>query len=211
MSFSISFALFFALSGCSIVDPAPTTMSPELDVRNYYLQLANSNVEYQYTDTSTAASYPKSDTLSMNMQGQNDSINNMLLYSCLWTYHNWGTPTVWHYGLSDKQAINYGIELSPDNYTDSWVDLQSPLDDTAHWTFKSWGEQITATVVKYDATAQVNGKTYDHVIMVQYTGPDSNSTSGTEWFARGTGIIFSNIKRPFFGMVQTQLQSVTVK
>ncbi len=207
---AIPFALCVALAGCSVIDSPPGTPAPELDVRNYYLQLTNSNAQYHYADSSTASSHPKSDTLSMNMQGQSDSINNTPLYSCLWTYNNWGTPTLWHYGLTDKQAINYGIETSPDTYTDSWVDLQSPLKDSATWTFTSWGETITATVVKYGASAEVNGKTYSDVIMVQYTGTNgANPTNGTEWFARGTGIIFSHIVRPGFGMVENQLQSVT--
>lgn len=203
---AILFAFSIALAGCSIVDPSPTSTPTELDVRNYYLQLTNSNVTYQYADSATNPSYPKADTLYMNMQGQSDSINHTPLYSCLWSYNNWGTPTVWHYGLTDSQAINYGIETSPDIYTDSWVDLQSPLHDSASWTFTSWSETITATVVRYGVSAQVNGTMYNDVIMVQYTG--SAGTNGTEWFARGTGIIFSHIVRPS-GMVQNQLQSVT--
>jgi hypothetical protein len=208
--FAAAFALCVALAGCSVIDSPPSTPSPELDVRNYYLQLTTTNTEYHYAVTAANPSYPKSDTLSMNMQGQNDSINNTPLYSCLWTYNNWGTPTLWHYGLTDKQAINYGIETSPDNYSDSWVDLQSPLKDSASWTFTSWGETITAIVVKYGASAEVNGKTYSDVVMVQYTGSNGGKgTTGTEWFARGTGIIYSHINRENLGVVENQLQSVT--
>ena len=209
MGFSIPFTLFFAFAGCSIVDPAPTTTSPELDVRNYYLQLTSSNVEYNYAVTSTVPIYyPASGSLAMDMHGLADTVNSMPVYSCLWTYQNFGTPTLWYYGLTDKQAINFGVESWPGNYADSWVDLQSPLQDSASWTFTSHNEPITATVVKYGASAQVNGKTYSDVVMVQYAG--TKGTTGTGWFARGTGIIYSNIVRDS-EMVENQLQSVIQK
>ncbi len=75
----------------------------------------------------------------MNMEGLNDTIDNVPVYSCLWTYQNYGNPTQWFYGLTDTQAINFGFESSPDNYTDHWVDLQAPIHDSASWTFTSWG------------------------------------------------------------------------
>lgn len=202
---AMPFALCMALAGCSIVDSSPSTTPPELDVRNYYIQLAAPNAKYNYAVTSSEAPfYPASGALTMRMQGPWDSLDNMPLYACLWTYQNYGTPTQWYYGLTDKQAITFGTETSPDNYSDSWVDLQSPLDDTAHWAFKSQSDSITATVVKYGATAQVEGTTYNNVLMVQYTGA---TTTGTQWFARGIGIIYSHIVRDS-SMVQSQLQSV---
>ncbi len=48
-------------------------------------------------------------------------------------------------------------------------------------------------------------------VMVQYTGTGANGTTGTEWFARGTGMIFSNIKRPNYGIVESELQSFVQK
>jgi hypothetical protein len=203
---AVPFAVFAALAGCSVVDSSPTTTAPELDVRNYYIQLAAPNAQYNYAVTSSEAPfYPASGTLNMKMQGLWDSLDNMPLYACLWTYQNYGTPTQWYYGLTANQAVTFGTETSPDHYSDSWVELQSPLDDTAHWTFTSQGELITATVMQYGATAQVLGATYNNVIMVQYTG--ASGTVGTEWFARGTGIIFSHIVRDS-SMVQNQLQNV---
>jgi hypothetical protein len=173
------------------------------------MQLATKNIQYQYAVASTVEYYPATDTLAMNMQGLCDSANYVPLFSCLWTYRNYGQPTLWYYGLSDKQAINFGERTSGSTYADSWVDLQSPLQDSASWTFTSMWESITATVVQYGVSAQVEGKNYSDVAMVQYTG--SNGTTGTEWFAKGTGLIYSNIFRPNYGKVENQLQSVIQK
>jgi hypothetical protein len=200
------FAALVAFAGCSVVDSSPTATPPELDVRTYYIQLATPNAQYNYAVTSSEAPfYPPSGALTMSMQGLWDSLDNMPLYACLWTYQHYGTPTQWYYGLTENQAITFGTETSPGNYSDSWVDLQSPLDDTAHWTFTSQGERIAASVVQYGATAQIEGTTYNNVLMVQYTG--ANGTTGTEWFARGIGIIFSHIVRDT-SMVQDQLLNV---
>ncbi len=213
-SFVAAAWMFFAsltFTGCSsLTDAPPQTKQAEQDVRNYFILLNSKGAHYDYVVTSTSSFYPASDTLGMDMQGVGDTLNYVPIYSCLWTYKNFDTPTLWYYGLTDKKAISYGMEDGLNTYTDSWVDLQAPLDDTAHWTFTSWGEQITASVVKYGATAQVNGKTYSDVVMVQYTGANGGTT-GTEWFARGVGIIFSHIERPGSGIVQNQLQDVIQK
>jgi hypothetical protein len=206
----LAVVISMAFFGCSSVVDTPQTVQPEQDVRNYYILVVTPGTHYNYAVTSlNAPNHPASGTLGMNMQGLSDTIGNVPLYSCLWTYQNYGTPTQWFYGLTDKQAINFGYETSPDNYSDSWVDLQSPLQDSASWTFSSWGETITATVVKFGASAQVEGITYNDVVMVQYVG--DSGTTGTEWFARGTGMIFSNVQRPGAGMVENQLQSVVQK
>ncbi len=194
-----------SMFGCSMTDAPQTPLAPERDVRNYYTLVASPGAYYDYAVTSTAPYHPPSGALGMNMQGLADTIGTMPLYSCLWTYQNYGTPTTWYYGLTDKQAINFGTESWAGNYTDSWVDLQSPLQDSATWSFTSQGEQITAKITQYGASAQVGVKTYDDVLMVQFTG--AGGTTGTEWFARGVGLIFSNVTRPNLGMVENQLQS----
>src|ERR1035437_5479163 len=113
-------ALFIVLAGCSMVDTAPAGTSPELDVRNYYIQLASPNVEYDYTVASTAPDHPTSGTLAMNMKGIFDSVNGTPVYGCLWNYGTYGTPTNWYYSLSNLQAINLGTETSNWQYTDTW-------------------------------------------------------------------------------------------
>ena len=198
-------------SGCSQVVDNPTTPAPEYNVANYYLHLGTVNAEYDYTVTSNAPYHPASGQLAMSMQGTTDSFNGMPVYACLWKYgNNFGTPELWYYCLSDTEAAEMGLETSPEKYTDSWIDLKansaSPLQQNATWSFVSQGEQITATVKQYGATAQVEGKTYDSVIMVQYTG--ANGTTGTEWFAKGIGPIFSHIERPNYGMVENHLLAV---
>jgi hypothetical protein len=194
-----------SMLGCSMTDAPQASLAPEQDVRNYYTLVASPGMHYNYAVTSTAPFHPASGTLGMNMQGLADTIGTMPLYSCLWTYQDYGTPTQWFYGLTAQQAVNFGTESSPDKYTDTWVDLQAPLQDSAHWTFTSWGEQITAKIMQYGASATVQGNNYSDVLMVQYTG--DSATTGTEWFARGVGLIFSNVTRPHFGMVENQLQS----
>ncbi|HEY3874742.1 MAG TPA: hypothetical protein VGM92_04660 [Candidatus Kapabacteria bacterium] len=197
-----------ALSSCSsITDPATQTPGTEMDVRNYYLPLQNKGPEYNYSVTSNSQYVPATGALTMEMQGPIDTVNNNIMYGCLWSYPNFGQPSMWFYRLSSAQAINCGVESSPENYSDSWVDLQAPLEDTAHWTFTSQGEQITAKVTKYGATAQVNGKTYDNVLMVQYTGTGANGTTGVQWFSKGVGLIFSNITRPNEGTTNYQIQN----
>jgi hypothetical protein len=197
-----------AITGCSsLIDTPSGPTPPELDVRNFYIQLATSNVVYNYTVTSNAPFHPASDTLAMKMGGVSDTVNNLPLFLCVWTYKNFGSPTNWYYGLSDKQAVNFGIENSPNNYADSWVDLQSPLALDSSWKFTSHGEQITAKIVQYGATAQVNGQTYDDVAMVDYSG--DSATTGTEWFQRGKGLIYYNVNRPKLGgMVENKLISI---
>lgn len=208
---ALSLALGFAASGCSSIADNPSTPAPEPDVRNYYIHLATTNCEYNYTVTSLNAPYhPASGGLTMSMQGNTDTFKTMPVYACLWSYsNNYGTPQLWYYALCDTQAVALGLEPSPDNYTDSWVDLKAPLQKNATWSFISQGEHITANVTMYGGTAQVEGKTYDSVVMVQYTGV--KGTTGTEWFARGTGLIFSHIERPNFGMVENHLLSFEQK
>lgn len=197
-------ALVF-IAGCSPVT-APSAPSPELDVTHYYLPISTKGMHYEYAVSATAPYVPSSGTLSMDMQGPVDTTpGNSALLGCLWSYKNYGTPTMWFYQLSKQQAVNYGIELSHDQYSDSWVDLQAPLSDTAHWTFTSEGEQIGAQITKYGATATINGKSYNDVLMVQFTGV--SGTTGTEWFAKGVGLIFSHIERPGYGLVDYQLQT----
>ena len=197
------------LAGCSLTDAPPASLAPEQNVRNYYILVAAPGMHYDYAITSDSSFLPASVMLGMDMQGVDDTVSNIPVYSCLWTYQNYGTPTEWNYGLTDSVAINFGVEISSGNYSDSWVDLQAPLEDSATWTFMSQGEKISATVVKYGVSAQVEEKTYSDVIMVQYTG--AKGTTGTEWFARGTGIIFSKIIRPGWGSVENQLQDVVQK
>lgn len=196
------------IAGCSMVDQPSTTPPPETDVRNYYTAVAATGVHYQYAITASAPYYPSQGTLSMDMQGANGTQNSMPVYACLWSYQNWGTPAVWYYGLNQQQAVDFGVELKPGMYADSWVDLQAPLHDTAMWNFTSQGEHITAVVTKYGVSAEVNGKNYDNVLMVQFTG--DAGTTGTEWFAKGTGLIFSHVTRSN-GTVESQLQSVVQK
>jgi hypothetical protein len=200
---------FGLLAGCSMVDTPSATPSPELDVRNYYMQLATPKVVYNYAVSSLYSQYvPPSGTLTMNMKGIDDTMpNGAFVYGCLWTYQNFGTPAEWFYSLSDSQAINVGVEDSQGNYTDNWVDLQAPLANNSSWTFVSHGEKITAMIAQYGVAAQVEGQTYNDVVMVNYTGgPDS--TTGTEWFQRGKGIIYSHIYRPYFGTVDNHLVSI---
>jgi len=205
--FSALVALFGSLAGCSsMVDAPSSATAPENDVRNYYIQMATPKVIYNYTVASTAPFHPASGTLAMSMSGIEDTKNGTPIYACLWSYKNYGTPTDWFYSVSDKAAINLGLEDSSGQYTDNWVDLQSPLAQDKSWTFTSHGEQITATIVKYGATAQVEGQTYDNVLMVNYVGV--NGTNGTEWFQRGKGIIYSHIEYAKFGMVENHLLSI---
>ncbi|SRR5581483_298238 len=198
------------LAGCSsIYDPA-TTPKPETDVRNYYLPLSTPKMEYDYTVVSTAPYHPASGNLTMNMLGNTDTVQNMPVYSCLWTYSNhFGTPEQWFYGLCDSEAVAMGLEPTQDHYTDFWVDLKansaSPLQVNATWSFISQGEEITAKVTAYGTSAQVEGKDYQDVMMVTYTGVAG--TAGTEWFARGIGPIFYHVERPNFGMVENHLLS----
>ncbi len=200
-------AVWLAISGCSSIVDNPSTPAPERDVRNYYLHLATPNIEYDYSVTSTALYHPASDSLAMKMKGSVDTFQNMPVYACLWTYSNYGAPEQWFYSLCDTQATELGLESMQGQYTDSWVDLKAPLEQNATWSFVSQGEKITAAVKSYGSTAQVEGKTYDDVVMVEYTG--TNGTTGTEWFARGIGPIFSHIERPNFGMVENHLLSIT--
>lgn len=207
---ALSLALGLAASGCSSIADNPSTPAPEPDVRNYYIHLATTNCEYNYTVTSNAPYHPASGDLTMSMQGNTDTFHTMPVYACLWSYSNTNyTPQQWYYALCDTQAVALGLEPSADNYTDSWVDLKAPLQKNAMWSFMSQGEQITANVTMYGGSAQVEGKTYDSVVMVQYTG--AKGTTGTEWFARGTGLIFSHIERPNFGMVENHLLSIEQK
>lgn len=203
------FALFLVLAGCSMVDTPAPTPTQELDVRNYYIQLATPRLEYNYTVTSNAPFHPPVGQLTMDMQGVEDTVNGIPVYSCLWSYGTYyGAPTAWYYGLNDSQAINLGIE-SAGQLTDHWVDLQAPLSKDKSWSFTSQGESITASILKYGATAQVNGQSYSDVIMVNYSG--ANGTSGTEWFQRGKGLIYYNITRPNFGTIENQLISIVQK
>jgi hypothetical protein len=207
-------ALFLALglsaSGCSQIVDTPSTRSPEPDVRNYYIRLAIPKMEYNYAVTSTSSYYPASATLAMDMQGCVDTFQNIPVYSCLWTYsNNFSTPERWFYSLSATQATELGLEPTQDHYTDSWVELKAPLKLNATWSFMSQGEQITATVKSYGGSAHLEGKTYDDVVMVEYMG--SNGTTGTEWFARNTGLIFSHIERPMVGKVENHLLSFEQK
>ncbi len=205
----LPFAVWLAASGCSpMVDSTPSAPPPEHDVGNYYLHLAQTNVEYDYTVTSNAPYHPASGGLTMSMHGNTDTFEKMPVYACLWTYsNNFGTPQQWFYALCDTQAMTLGLEPTPDAYSDSWIDLKAPLEKNATWSVTSQGEKITANVTMYGGTAQVEGKTYDSVVMVQYTGV--KGTTGTEWFARGIGPIFSHIERPNFGMVENHLISIT--
>jgi hypothetical protein len=211
IAFAAPFALFTILAGCSsMVDTAPTTPAPETDVRNYYIQMASPNV-YNYSVTDSVLQIysqyvPPKGTLTMNMQGEDTMINGDTVYGCLWTYQNFGAPTEWFYLVSASQTINLGVEDSQGNYTDNWVDLQAPLAQNKSWKFISHGENITATIAQYGVTAQVKGQTYNDVVMVNYSG--DSSTTGTEWFQRGKGIIYSKITRPNFGMVENQLLSI---
>ncbi|MFI5201744.1 MAG: hypothetical protein ACHQNE_05115 [Candidatus Kapaibacterium sp.] len=205
---ALSLAMGLAASGCSSIADNPSTPAPELNVGNYYLHLATANCEYDYTVTSTAPYHPASGQLAMSMLGNTDTFQKMPVYACLWTYSNYGTTQQWFYALCDTQAMALGLEPTPEQYTDAWVDLHAPLEKNATWSFVSQGEPITAKVTAYGVSAQVEGKTYDDVVMVQYTG--ASGTTGTEWFARGTGLIFSHIERPNFGgMVENHLLSVT--
>ena len=203
-------ALALAAAGCSQVVDTPPTTPPEANVANYYLHLGTTNAEYDYTVTSNAPYHPASGELVMSMQGTTDSFGGMPVYACLWSYANFGAPQLWYYCLADTEAAGMGLETTPDDYTDSWVDLKAdstkPLEQGATWSFVSQGEQITATVKQYGATAQVEGKTYSNVIMVQYAGV--KGTTATEWFAKGIGPIFSHVERPNFGMVENHLLSI---
>ncbi len=205
----VSLLSMAALSSCS-VDTAPqNSPPPEPDVRQYYIQLAAPRMEYQYAVSSVGSAYhPGNGQLTMDMKGQEDNVNGTPVYGCMWSYNNFGTPTMWYYSLNDKQAIDLGIEFSG-MYNDHWVDLQSPLSKGANWTFQSKGETVTANVLQYGVSAQVEGQSYSDVIMVQYTG--GSGTTGTQWFARGKGLIFSHIERPGDGMVENRLMSIQQK
>ncbi len=204
-------ALALIASGCSSVVDPNTSTPPESNVRNYYLPLATTNTEYDYTVNSTAPYHPASGALAMTMQGCSDTDDGVAVYACLWTYgNNYGAPAQWYYCLCDTEAAEMGMESSPEQYSDSWIDLKAnaatPLELNATWSFLSQGEQITAKVTQYGSTAKVEGKTYTNVMMVAYTG--ANGTTGTEWFARGVGTIFYHVERPNFGMVENHLIQV---
>ncbi|MDP4200690.1 MAG: hypothetical protein Q8922_08690 [Bacteroidota bacterium] len=198
-----------AFSGCSqIADPNPQAPKAEQNVKNYYILLEAPNMVYHYNFASRDPYLPASDMLTMDMKGsdQNTTYQSMPVWTCLWSYATAGQPRPWFYALSDTEAVGLGIEMYG-QYTDSWVELKAPLSSGATWTFTSQGESVTATVAKYGVSATVNGKSYDDVVVVDYKG--AAGTTGTTWFARGIGTIYSHIERPGNEMMDLKFQSKT--
>ena len=169
--------LWLVAAGCSMADAPSSAPPPEFNVAKYYIPVAAQKMHYEYSVASNAPFHPASGTLAMDMHGIADTFQGIPVYSCEWTYANYGSPAEWFYALDSNHAINLGIEPTPDGYTDHWVDLQAPLKDSAIWNFTSQGEHITATITKYGASAQVEGTTYNDVLMVQYVG--DSGTTGT--------------------------------
>jgi len=196
----------FAATGCSM-DTAPDIPAAS-DVRPYYVKLATPNIQYRFTEVATAEYHPQSGELVMNMQGLSSRVyDNKPVYTCMWSYPGFADATPWYYTLDEHQAVDLGVDFN--GYTDSWVDLQAPLQQDATWTFVSMGETITAKITKFGATAKVRGVTYTDVLMVQYTG--NNGTNVTEWFAKDKGLIYSNYSRPNIGSVVNELESIEQK
>ncbi len=195
------------LSGCSqIVDPKPDARAPEANVKNYYILLESSKMEYRYDLATQNAFQPLADVLIMDMQGADptDTYNSIPVWYCNWSYAAAGAGRPWFYALCDTEAVALGIEQNG-NYTDSWIELKAPLSNGASWSFTSQGESVTATVTKYGVSAAVNGHTYDDVVVVDYKG--AAGTAGTAWFARGTGTIYSHIERPGNQMMDLKFRS----
>lgn len=196
------------LSGCSqIVDPAPNAAkSPEVNVKNYYILLESPKMEYRYDLATQNAYQPLADVLIMDMQGADsgDTYSSIPVWSCNWSYAAAGAGRPWFYALCDTEAVALGVEQSG-HYTDSWVDLKAPLSNGASWSFTSQEESVTATVTKFGVSAAVNGHTYDDVVVVDYKG--AAGTTGTAWFARGTGTIYSHIERPGNQMMDLKFRS----
>jgi hypothetical protein len=205
-------ATAFVATGCSM-STSPDTPSTANDVRPYYVKLATPNVQYRYTENAVAEYHPAVPSeLTMDMQGvSKDAYNGKQLYTCMWSYSNYGTPTPWYYTLDQDQAVDLGVEEfgKPGEYNDYWVDLQAPLKEGNSWTFVSMGEKITATITKFGATAKVQGTTYNDVMMVEYNG--ANGSHVIEWFAKDKGLIYSNYSRPNIGSVVNELKSIEQK
>ncbi len=203
--------MLLAVSSCSsIVDPNAPAKAPEQNVKNYYVLLEQPKMEYRYALTSKNDFQPASDVLMMDMQGRdsNEVWSGAQVYICNWSYVTAAKPTLWYYALDETKAVDLGVEYKG-NYTDSWVDLQSPIQQDASWTFTSHGELITAKVTHYGITAAVSGKSFTDVVVVEYTG--AAGTKGTSWFARGIGTIFTHIERPGDVLLDAQYQSMTQK
>ena len=206
-----------ALTGCSgLVDSTtPPAKAPEQNVKNYYVKLETLKMEYQYALTSKNDFQPASDILVMDMQGRDDTDTwsntpgiRTPVYKCNWSYVAAGQPTLWYYALDETKAVDLGVEYN-NAYTDSWVELQSPISENATWTFTSKNESIAAKVTHYGITAAVGGKSYDDVVVVEYTG--DKGTKGTSWFQRGVGAIFTHIERPGDILLDVQYQSMAQK
>jgi hypothetical protein len=167
-------------------------------------------MQYRYTLGSQNAYLPASDVLVMDMQGMvtDDSLGRTPIYSCNWSYQTAAGGAPWFYAMDESQAVALGVEYNS-KYTDSWVELKTPLAQDKSWTFVSKGETVKATVAKYGSSAQVSGNTYDDVVVVNYQG--TNGTTGTEWFARGVGTIYYHVVRPNNVLIIEQFQSMAQK
>ncbi len=197
------------VAGCSGLVDSPQTKAPEQNVRSYYIKLDQPKMQYQYALTSKHDYLPASDVLVMDMLGSDsDSFGSTPIYYCNWSYRTAGKGTAWFYALDQSKAVALGVEIN-NKYTDSWVELQSPLSRDASWTFISKGESITAKVTQFGISAAVGGKNYDDVVVVSYTG--AAGTKGTSWFARGIGTIYSHLERPGDVMFDQQFQSMEQK
>ena len=192
------------LSACSsIVDSSTPAKSVESDVSTYYLKLEDSGNKYYYS-----IKQPAVDKLTMIMHGgyESKTYNNAEAYDCMWVYQQSNKQQEWYFAVSPAVAFDLGSDTYWSD-TSVWVDLQSPLSDTAHWNFNYYGDKIAARVTAYGVSAKIGNKTYNDVIQVRYTGAEN---AGVKWFARGIGEIFESTSHPY-GSTELSLDSCYVK
>jgi hypothetical protein len=199
------------LPGCSaLVDPQATPPQAISDVRTMYYPFDSTKLTFVYIERFGYDSTWV--TTNLNMEGNNcpDGVPP--------TYDNLPVSSV-SQGSRDPNDFAYFVinanEACALSFSDpqrrhfaaSWIDLLSPIKDSAKWGFGVPGQHpgpgnidsVTATVTLFDVSVGFNGVTYQHVTEVTYIDSSSfdddhgghfkSVQKSFKWFAPGLGMI----------------------
>jgi hypothetical protein len=202
------------LPGCSsLVDPQATPPQTITDVRTMYYPFDSTKLTYVYLIHPDPFSM-KWDTAFVTMQadscpnGSPNTYDNLTVYSTFQGGYGQHDPNAnMYFALANGEACTLTYDQGHRSFDASWVDLISPLKDSATWHFGLPGQHpgpgnqdsVTATVTRFDVAVGFNGVTYQHVTEVTYVdsstfdddhgGHFKSVTKSFKWFAPGLGMI----------------------
>lgn len=177
------------VASCSMLVDSPPSEKPQvMNVKQYYAKLETPKTLYHYqTSYARSGGAPTANTLEMEMYGPAPyDYQGMPTFGCDWTFQS-GKTTKWYYALAQDSAVDLGDAT----FNEHWTDLKAPLAAGKSWSFtRVSGEVITAKITQFGVQVKVNGRTFDDVIAVEYTG--DRGTASVRWFANGIGMIFAH-------------------